>query len=330
MTKIDKMTPEQEAKIPIYLDKYLKVGRRTAPMDHVKVEELITKLYEEWLGETKPIIVHCQSPFQLCIFPGIYREIGKLGLTESNLWSNLWSNLESNLGSNLRSNLRSTQFGDELSNIYWCSWWWNYRAVYEFAHVEIIGTYPEGCKEKLDFVNELFAEVHAIVPYKGICFVSDFPSAINLDERGRLHSESGPAITYSDTYSVYALHGVRLENGKERYIQDRSTLTVEAIESESGNAEVRRVLTELYGLEKYIQDSGAVREHEDDFGILLRKKVEGDEDLVMVKVVNSTPEPDGSYKDYFIRVPPTVTKAKEAVAWTFGKTEEEYIPLVQT
>ena len=249
---------------------------------------------------------------------------------ENNLENNLWSNLENNLENNLWSNLENTQFVSELNNIHWCSWWWNYRAVHEFAHTEIIGTYPEGCKEKLDFVNELFAEVHAIVPYKGICFVSDFPTVINIDDRGRLHSELGPAITYSDTYSMYALHGVRLENGKEKYIQDRDTLTVEAIESESSNAEVRRVLTELYGLERYIQDSGAIRQHEDDFGVLLRKKVEGDEDLVMVKVVNSTPEPDGSYKDYFIRVPPTVTKAKEAVAWTFGKTEEEYIPLVQT
>jgi hypothetical protein len=208
MTKIDRMTPEQEAKIPVYLDKYLKAGRRTAPMDQVKVEELITKLYEGWLGGTKPLIVHCQSPLQLCVFPSIYREIGKLDLNRNNLENNLennlrnnlrnnlWNNLGNNLWNNLRNNLRNnlwnnlennlwnnlenTQFVSELNNIHWCSWWWNYRAVHEFAHTEIIGTYPEGCKEKLDFVNELFAEVHAIVPYKGICFVSDFPPNFSI------------------------------------------------------------------------------------------------------------------------------------------------------
>ena len=93
MTKIDKMTPEQEAKIPEYLNRYLKDGRRTTPLNQTKVEELITKLYEEWLGKAKPIIVYCQSPLQLCIFPSIYREIGKLG-SENNLGNNLWNNLE--------------------------------------------------------------------------------------------------------------------------------------------------------------------------------------------------------------------------------------------
>ena len=38
----------------------------------------------------------------------------------------------------------------------------------------------------------------------------------------------------------------------------------------------------------------------------------------MVEVVNSTPEPDGSRKTYFLRVPPTIGTAREAVAWTFG------------
>jgi hypothetical protein len=55
-----------------------------------------------------------------------------------------------------------------------------------------------------------------------------------------------------------------------------------------------------------------------------------DEDLVMVKVVNSTAEPDGSFKDYYIRVPPNTRSARGAVAWSFGKEENEYDPAVQT
>ena len=50
----------------------------------------------------------------------------------------------------------------------------------------------------------------------------------------------------------------------------------------------------------------------------------------MVKVVNSTAEADGSFKDYFLRVPTTITSAREAVAWTFGKAADEYAPEVQT
>ncbi len=68
----------------------------------------------------------------------------------------------------------------------------------------------------------------------------------------------------------------------------------------------------------------------DDFGSLWRWERSGGEPLVWVQVINSTPEPDGSFKDYFLRVPPWMTTAREAVAWTFGEDEESYAPDVQT
>ncbi len=50
----------------------------------------------------------------------------------------------------------------------------------------------------------------------------------------------------------------------------------------------------------------------------------------MVKVVNSTPEPDGTRRSYYLRVPPDTRTAKAGIAWTFGLDESEYQPLVQT
>ena len=47
----------------------------------------------------------------------------------------------------------------------------------------------------------------------------------------------------------------------------------------------------------------------------------------MVKVINSTAEADGTHKEYFLRVPPAITTAQEAVAWTFSMNSEEYQPL---
>ena len=53
-------------------------------------------------------------------------------------------------------------------------------------------------------------------------------------------------------------------------------------------------------------------------------------DVVMVEVVNSTPEPDGTSRTYWLRVPPATRTAKEGVAWTFGLTAETYEPERQT
>ena len=41
-------------------------------------------------------------------------------------------------------------------------------------------------------------------------------------------------------------------------------------------------------------------------------------------------EPDGSFKDYFLRVPPNMERARQAVAWTFDKAENEYAPCLET
>jgi hypothetical protein len=89
-------------------------------------------------------------------------------------------------------------------------------------------------------------------------------------------------------------------------------------------------MLERYGEARYLQDSGVVPVHHDKYGVLFRKEIPGDEPLVMVRVVNATPEPDGHRKNYFLRVPPTVETAHEAVAWTFGMSPKEYHPDVET
>ena len=65
-------------------------------------------------------------------------------------------------------------------------------------------------------------------------------------------------------------------------------------------------------------------------GQALARRPEDDEPLVMVEVVNSTAEPDGTYKDYFLRVPPDIETARAAVAWTFDVEPERYRVEVQT
>lgn len=77
-------------------------------------------------------------------------------------------------------------------------------------------------------------------------------------------------------------------------------------------------------------ESGAQLIHSDETGALYRKELPGDEPLVVVHVLNATPEPDNSVKRYALRVPPDIKRAREAVAWTFNVREEEYHPEEQS
>jgi hypothetical protein len=125
---------------------------------------------------------------------------------------------------------------------------------------------------------------------------------------------------------MHHIHGVKVD---AYIVEHPEKITVKLIESEN-NAEVRRVMIERYGQARYLIDSGTKEIHCDDFGTLYRKEIPNDEPLAMVKVVNSTPEADGKFKDYFIRVNPKCKTAHEAVAWTFNKTIENYDPAIQS
>jgi hypothetical protein len=157
---------------------------------------------------------------------------------------------------------------------------------------------------------------------KNVCLVCERPLVFKVDEGGRLHSEDGPAIAYGDGFRLFSWHGT---NVPQWIINDPQSITVAKIDKEI-NAELRRIMIERYGASRYILDSGAVVIDKDECGVLYRKEVRNDEAIVMVKVRNSTPEPDGTYRDYFLRVPPTITKARDAVAWTFDMKPEEYKP----
>ena len=155
--------------------------------------------------------------------------------------------------------------------------------------------------------------------------ITDRPCVLRRDEAQRLHSPKGPALGYRDGWGIHAWHGIVI---KDYVIDHPERITLKEI-GEEENAEMRRILIERFGQDKYIQESGTKVAHQDEFGTLYRKPLNGDEDIVMVKVVNATRSPDGTYKDYFLRVPPDMKTAREAVAWTFDKKEKEYDPMLQ-
>ena len=171
---------------------------------------------------------------------------------------------------------------------------------------------------------ELIESLWWIACYEHSVFLSERPVSLSFDANDRLHNADGPAVSFKDGYRQYYWHGVWVP---AQAIENEPT--VEAVEREP-NIEVRRVLIERFGLQEYLFTSGAKVADVDQGGTLYRKNIPGDEPLVMLHVVNKTPEPDGSYKDYFLRVPPTMRTAREAVAWTFGLDADSYKPVVET
>jgi hypothetical protein len=169
-------------------------------------------------------------------------------------------------------------------------------------------------------------QVHWWWPFEHIAILCERPTELHLDERGRLHQGDGPALAYKDGLALHRWRGVTIP---AEFAQTLANLTPATIRGER-NAELRRIMLEHYGHERYIVDSGAEPIQQDEVGRLWRVALPDDEAITMVEVVNSTAEPDGTFRTYWLRVPPHVNTAKQAVAWTFGLEEQEYAPQIQT
>ncbi|MBC6459043.1 DUF6745 domain-containing protein [Actinomadura sp. HBU206391] len=163
-------------------------------------------------------------------------------------------------------------------------------------------------------------------PYQRVAIVSERPVELHRDEPGRLHRGDGPALCYPGGFALHAWRGMPMPAD---FTATLSGLTSERIAAET-NAEMRRVMLEHYGYDRYLAETGAKPVHRDEAGVLWRIDLPGDEPVAMVEVVNSTPEPDGTSRTYYLRVPPRMRTAHEGVAWTFGLSADDYRPEKQT
>ncbi len=162
-----------------------------------------------------------------------------------------------------------------------------------------------------------------IAPYEAICWVSERPEVLKVDEQGRLHSGDGPALRFADGWTYHSWKGVRIPGWM---VDDKDLITVGLVNRERDPV-LRRCMIDIMTPQRYIAASDAVCISRDDTGSLWVKTWQHWDSWAAVEVVNGSPEPDGSYRHYVLQVPPTMRTAREAVAWTYGLTDQEYTRL---
>jgi hypothetical protein len=230
------------------------------------------------------------------------------------VWDSVWASV-------------GTILGESVYGSHDAAW----LAFYRYFH-DVLGLTVQTAK--LSGLWELAQSAGWAAPHQNICWVSERHHILSRDDRGRLHCENGPAVAYPDGWAIYAAHGVRVPRD---VIEHPSQIDIARIDKQT-NAEVRRVMIDRYrhgeevsGAAAFIRDAGSERlDHDERFGTLWRRNVPDDEPIVMIELVNSTPEPGGRRKRYWLRVPPNMTTAHEAVAWTFNVPAKDYAPKVET
>lgn len=331
---INKLTKEQQSKFPDYVIKWINIGLDTTETDMASAALAIKRVYEvAEINPPKYFIGPVVGPYEAAIAEALVHVHTKNKTVFSDV-SEFNDRILKEVDEYISSGRNDLKISIDNQIYGFHEYWLSY---YDFFKTE--------CGLDLSKIQPLMDLASVCgwwTPMTDVAIIQNKPSAIHRDAQNRLHCVDGPAIKYrgakNSISDVYAVHGVRVN----KKIIDRD-FSVQDIDTER-NAEVRRVMIELYGQSKYLIDSNAEVVHSDDFGTLYRKEIAGDEPLMMVKVVNSTIEPDGTYKDYFIRVSPNayggLKTARAAVASTWRnndaersfvfKNPEDYNPEIET
>ena len=351
--KIGSLTAEQSALLPKWHDEWLQIGMDERPVDRELARSAISRAYK-LIGKDDPLIVFCDSPatssLGIAVWPHLFRKsvslrdslwaslgvslrvslrdtlwasLGvslRVSLRDSlwdslgvSLWDSLGVSLRDSLGDSLRAISRSTWFFGQHDS-YWVSF-------YRFC-AEIGVQYKPDALHRLAIMEDLCRSCGWIYFYENVCFVSGRPAVhTEVIERNdhkihRLHCENGPAMSFSDGFSIYAWHGTRVP---DHVILHPEQITPKQILTER-NAEIRRVMIERYGQDRFVNDAGAKEVSRGPDGELLRIDLEEDEPIVALRL-----RCPSTSAVYIIRVPPDQNDFVAAKAWTFGLKKSEYV-----
>lgn len=178
---IDKLTKEQELKIPEYVKKGLSYGYQTGPVNKEVAKEKVNALYAK-LGLPSPIIHFTSNP------------------KEANILVN-----------KLLGQKKQELNTDYIPGNYYLSWLYFYTFIDKELGFNkcILWHYELQC---------LCESVGWFWPYEKAIIISDFPDTLHMIN-GRLHNTNGPAMVWGDDLKIYSLNGVNFSTAlAEKFI----------------------------------------------------------------------------------------------------------------
>ncbi len=172
---INTITPEQEAKIPEYLEKYNKIGTNTSPCDRARAEAAVSASYA-YLKFTPPTFVWADSPFQ-----------------GARLAAQLAKGCQDVTEEEISDQRNKASFGS--FEAYWV-------AFYDFVSEQL----PVKHDPLIDIVKEIVATCGVYWTFDGKVVMTERPIAIHFQDK-KLHNPNGLALEYKDGTGVFSVEG---------------------------------------------------------------------------------------------------------------------------
>jgi hypothetical protein len=325
----EKLLPEQQAYARQFAQERIAALFATTAIDEQAAEQHLRDAYHV-AGLVPPAAIRWfDSPiaFVMAHFGGgasVWDSVG------ASVWASVRASVWDSVGASVWASVRASVW-DSVGDSVGASVWASVRAsVWDSVGDSVRAYYDENWLAFYRFFHEVFEENDLIHLALFNEMVSGYrlghteawlvrkPTILARDEQGRLHSVSGKCLAYRDGWGFYAWHGVRIP---ERLILQPDTLTKDDWLHEE-NMEVRRVIQER--MSDFVQVIGGRCINVGCYGELYEIDIRPDPERVAryVHVCDTS-----TAREYYLRVPPAIANADEAVAWTFGLEMGAYAPL---
>ena len=262
--KLEKLTAEQEAIIPIVRDEWVKsaIGSGSS-IDRKKAIDGINFVYEiSKLEKPKMIfIVDSLLGAQLLanilptVLPKLHEQLAGLPNKEGDsvrdsvldsVGDSVWDSVRASVWDSVRASVRDFKYFDNNGYGYDSGW----LAFYDFfRRIGVLDN--DKFNRYVDFVQ---SGVWECISYQYVSIICKRPNTVKKNEQGRLHCSSGPAVMWDDGWENYCLNGVRVT--KEIVMTPAEKLDPQMVIKEK-NAEVRRELVRKIGVERLVMKLGA-------------------------------------------------------------------------
>lgn len=296
--KITSLTEKQKKDLADFAAGAIERALQVRPIDKVASESAIRRMYE--LAKLKPQeVIWVRSPME-----------GALAAPRKAL------------------EIEAKRTGKKPGPLFWHYWingaWWAGFKAFGQATRDVLGVDLGAAAEDFRTVYENGLDDLGFYWFnRDFCMASERPTALTLDAAGRLHSETGPAIAWSDGYALHAWHGTVVP---AEWIERRESLDPKTALTHQ-NVEQRRAAAEIIGWRRVLDAVGAVVIHEDKdpmIGTLLEADLPDAPGSRFLRVRC------GTGRDFVLPVPREMRDALEANAWTYGLDKGAYAPEVRT
>lgn len=219
--KIDRLTPEQEAQILVYQQKWQQIVLSTERINRQKAIEAMRVTYA-LLGEREPDFIFCDSP---------HSALGSIHIGQTHLGRKIEKKLRKPIQEQLESQIsweliqkiflklrpssivlegqvkhsidQQLNFKKFISSGYWL----DTAMLLDFSLSVLNCIYDH---KKGDVIQSIIRDCGWILPYSETCILCDRPTYIlfkSFDDGEYLHGGREPAIQFTDGFSVYINHG---------------------------------------------------------------------------------------------------------------------------